>query len=282
MPMRFKDISYALIGIIAVLVIASGAFADIAERFSQAESYEQSGDGVQAETIYQSIATSSVGTEDGLKAQKNLVLLYITSQQSAKAQEALTKLNQEYSGKDMLAPALHTIAVWQEVTGDLKGAKSIYQQIIQQFPASTKANIAVLDSQRVGIISSLRAGDYAQAKTAIDEFQTSFAGQSVYVSSLYDMAQQYEGSGDFDYCKGLYQHIIQQYSTSPQATMAQLDLARLDILALIKSGDLSAAQTALEQFKADFSGQIGFVSALVSMAVDCEAGGGGFHGARIV
>ena len=77
--------------------IAEKCLADAASEFEQAETYKKQGYNLQAEEIYKTIVTDYPGTSYALKAQRGLVIVYILTQRSFDARDALDKLTADFA-----------------------------------------------------------------------------------------------------------------------------------------------------------------------------------------
>jgi TolA-binding protein len=74
------------------------------------------------------------------------------------------------------------------------------------------------------------------------------------LDSLLQTAIEAEKQTEYERAKNAYQQIIQQYSNAPLVKRVQLDIERMNILSLLKSGDNASAGAAVNKLLTDFSG----------------------------
>jgi len=236
---------------------------DVLTQLEQVETYKWYP--AQAEAIYQTIAAEHPGTDYALKAQKNLVISYLSAKRQSDAQQTIDKLLGDFSKHSGLPAALYDIARIYERSREYEKAKVLYQQIIQQYPDDSYAGKAQLAVPRIDVLSHIESKNDNAAQTAIDSLITNFSGHSDLPSSLYDIARRYERAKRYEKAKSIYQQVIQQYPDSPSAGRAQLGVKRTNILSLVESGDNSAAQ-AIGSLIIDFPGHPDLSEALYDIA----------------
>ncbi len=89
---------------------AGQCLADASAQFKQANDYKRAKQYEQAEAIYQQIVTDFPGSDDALEAQKQLTILYITTDSREQADAAFNALTAGFSEHDDIAKALYQIA----------------------------------------------------------------------------------------------------------------------------------------------------------------------------
>jgi len=247
--------------------MAEECFADALAQLERVETYKWYP--AQAEAIYQAIKKDHPGTDYALKAQKNLVISYLSAKRDDQAQQTLGRLIGDFSGHSGLPEALYDIARIYERSRKYEKAKSIYQQIIQQYPSSSFASKAQLGAPRMDVLSHISAKNHNAAQAAIDSLITSFSGHSGLSSTLYDIARRYERAKKYEEAKGVYQQIIQQYPDSSATGRAQLSVAKINIFSLVELGETRAAQ-AINSLVTNFSGHSDLSEALYDIAIRYE------------
>jgi len=154
--------------------------------------------------------------------------------------------------------------------GKLQHAKNLYQQVIQQWPESSAVRKAQLGISRMDIVLLIKAGDYTAAETQIAQILEDFSDIPSMPGALYHIARRYQWSRKYERSKSIYQQIIQQYPDSSQAGPARLDVARIDILALIKTGDYNTAAVKIDKLLEDLSGHPALPLVLHAIAKEYE------------
>jgi outer membrane protein assembly factor BamD (BamD/ComL family) len=89
---------------------ASRCLADVSEQFEQAQTYQLNGNYEQAEAIYQQIVMDFPDSNDALEAQKQLTLMYITTDSQQQADAAFAALTAVFAGHKDIAQAVWKIA----------------------------------------------------------------------------------------------------------------------------------------------------------------------------
>jgi len=173
---------------------------------------------------------------------KTTVMSLIQSGSFAAATVKLDELVEGFSGDSRLPAALYKIAVTYEQSEKYEQARTIYQQIIQNYPDNPIVLEAQLGVSTIQVVLSIESGDYTVVEAEFDKLVKDFAEHPGLPSSFYEIAGKYEWSGQYERAKSLYQQIIQQYPDSQQiiqqypdssyATQAQLHISRVNNLSL--------------------------------------------------
>jgi tetratricopeptide (TPR) repeat protein len=166
-----------------------------------------------------------------------------------KAQEAIDKLADEFSGDPNLADALYECAKRYEwVRGRYEEAQPIYQLIIQQCPDSSYAR-EQLDLARTNVLYLIELGNYGLAAEALTKLLSEFSEHPDLAWTLDGIAGRYEKAKRYDEARSIYQRIVTDHNETDYAFTAQKKLTILEI----KAGDDVAAQEALDTLIADFN-----------------------------
>jgi len=245
-------------------------FADAAELFEQAGIFTDNGYRQQAEELYKRIVTDYPGTNYALKAQGELIGLSMPTKEGAQIQADIDGLIANYSGYADLPAVLCDIAASYGWSVEFERANGLYQQVIQQYPGSSAARKAELGISRINAVSLIGAGDYTAAAVKVNKMLTDFSGHPYLPAALYHIAKKYEWSRKYAEARSTYQQIIQQYSDSAQAKAANLDVAKIDILLLLKAGDFDTAGAKVDKLLEDSSGNLGLAEVLRKIAREYE------------
>jgi len=181
------------------------------------------------------------------------------------AQAAIEKLKADFAADNNLPDALCWLAEEYRWVGKYETAKSMYQQIMQQYPAGSAGNKARLGVSKIDVLSLIKAGKTKEALDATDKLVADFAGHPDLPETLYWTAKQFEWataeqsewtSFDYDEAKRVYQQLIQNCPRSEFADKAQVDFKRIShrtkIFSLMnKGGDNAAIQAAIAELKDD-------------------------------
>ncbi len=111
-------------------------FADVSAQFELAKTYKKQGYYDQAEQVYKTIVTDYPGTNDALKAQKILTILYITWHKGLQIEAAFQELVTKFSENEHIANAVYDIAVHCNGLKKHRGAIKFYQYVLDNWPAA--------------------------------------------------------------------------------------------------------------------------------------------------
>ncbi len=221
-----------------------------------AEQYEWGLKFDKAKSGFQQVIQNHPGSTSASKANLGLarinVLSLIISKDYAQAGQELTKLVTDFPSHPNLPDTLFRVAERYEWSLKLEESKSVYQQIVQNHPASSFKSRAQLSSSRLDVLSHLMSKDYSQAQQALNTLVTQFAGHPDLPETLYRVAERYGWLEKFEEATNLYQRIIQNYPNNPAASKASVAYPRANVMALTTSKNFSQAQTALDNLITNF------------------------------
>jgi len=263
--------SLALFGLL--LFEAKVCFADAAGLLEQAKKYVNTGWRQQAQQIYGTIVTDYPGSSYALEAQSELVVLDIPKKENSQIQAAIDSLTANYAGNPDLPGVLCNIAASYGWSSKYEEAIGLYQQVIQQYPASSAVRKAELGISRTNIVSVIKSGDYTVAEAEISKMLQDFSGHPYLPAALYQIARRYQWSREYELAKNVHQEIIQRFPDSSEAERARLDAARIKALSLIKSDDYAAAETETSKLMQEFSGHLSLAVVVHSLASEYERRG---------
>ncbi len=149
-------------------------------------------------------------------------------------------------------------------------AKSLYQQVLQQYPNSEFAAGAKLHFSRFNVLSQIAAGNQAAADAEINEITAGFPDHHDFPWYLYGIANQYEELKRYEEAKNLYQQILQQYPDSPVAAGAELHFSRFNVLSQIAAGNETNAETEINSIESKFQSHPDFPWYIYSVANQYE------------
>ena len=130
-------------------------------------------------------------------------------------------------------------------------AKTLYQQVLQQYPDSEVAAGARLHLSRYNVLSLISSGNDTAAQSEIAAIEAAFPNHPDMPWYLYGVANQYEEQKKDDKAKAIYQQILQRYSSTPFAAGAKLHLSKYDVLSRMAAGNQKTLDIDIEKMMAD-------------------------------
>ncbi|MCH7559173.1 MAG: tetratricopeptide repeat protein [Planctomycetes bacterium] len=235
------------IPLIALLIplMAAECFADATADLKQAETYQKARNYKEAETIYKKIVTDYPETEYAFQAQKDLAILYINTNKDSQAQTAFQELVASFPQHPAMAEALYYIAKNFNWKNKHDKAHQIHQYNADNFSDDKYA----LWSQVEIIYHYIDAGDETAAQAASYRLLTAFSKQPTLPAEVYNVAQKWQGAGDYTESARLYQYVIERWPQDKKVLSAQAGLA----ISYELAGDKNAAKAAYERLFADLT-----------------------------
>lgn len=236
------------------------ALYDIAAEYEKKRKYDK------AKSIYQDIIQQHSGSSYADKAQLDIpkieILSLIQSRQDTAAQTAIDNFISRYSSNSYVVAALNDIAYQWRKFKNFPKAIGLYQYIANTWPTASDAMWAQMGVAK----SNVEAGDYTAAGPALNKLITNYASHPDLPTAMHYIARSYRKAKKYQEAKSLYQQIIQKYPGSSFASNAQIEIAKMDILAYIKAGDYAVADTATNNLISNFSGNLRLSLALNQIA----------------
>ena len=246
MVKKILFISLALFG----LVLSERAevwFADTSALFEQAQIYKQDGNYEQAEQIYQQIVTDFPDSNDALEAQKQLALMYITTDSQQQADAAFVELTAVFAGHKDIAQAVWKIAKEYEEPKKYDKALELHQYNVEHFSSDMYA----MWSQVEVTYFHINSGDNTAADAAFEKLLTLFSGRPTLPKEIHQIAMKYNSSEKREKALELYQYNVEHFSSDMYAMCSQVEI----VYSLIDSGDAAAADAACNKLITVFSKQ---------------------------
>jgi len=262
--------SKIFLGLVINVIIFAGVdacFADVLTQFQQAAAYRDDGYFDKAEELYKKVITENPGTNNALKAQKELVLLSLRMQYHVQStindQAVLGKLIADFSANSNLPAALYEIADEYGKVRRHEKAKSLYQQIIQQYLGSVYAAKARLGIPKTDIRALIEVKSDQAAKAAIEKFISDYSNSPHIAESLHDIAFQWRWSKNFAEAIRTYQYVVDHWPTAEYGMWSQMGVAKANV----ESGNFDAVKPALSKLIQNYSGNSGLPEALERIAI---------------
>lgn len=268
----FQRITVMCIVVFSLLacVTPQGCFADAVEVLEQAKAYKNSGNQQLAQQTYNTVAASYPGSGYALTAKSEITIMSISAKTDSQVQAEIDGLKAEFSGNANLPAALCNIAAGYAWAGRYQQGDALYQQIIQDYPASGTVAKAQIGAARINALSLIKSGDYTTAATEVQRLLTGFSGSEYLPAALYHIARKYQWIREFDQAKGLLQQVIQLDPQGPEVGRAAFDIEQIEVLLLLKAGEFAQAGAKIEQFRQTFSANMGLPVALYHLAQEYE------------
>ena len=156
---------------------------------------------------------------------------------------------------------LYAAARKYEKSMQYEQARNLYQKVIADEPDTEWA----LKAQKR--LAYILIEQNAEAQPEIDKLIENFAGHPGLPKALWNIAQRYEYSRRYYQQAGdVYNLVIEIAPDSPYADTAKLDIAKVNILALVDAAKEAEAAAAIDKLVADFTGHSYLPAALHGIA----------------
>jgi len=131
-------------------------------------------------------------------------------------------------------------------------AKGVCQLILQQYSASLSARGAQLYLSKRNIMSLIKSKKFTTAQAEFDKLIADFNNHPDLAEALYAIAQAYSPPRKFKEAESVYRQLMQLFPDSPYAVEALFRAPKIHVFYLIKSGNHTEAQVAIDKFVSDF------------------------------
>ena len=241
---------------------------DTARERIQSKKYEE------AKSLYQQIIQQYPSSPYVSKAQMGIaevdILTDINAVKISEAKAGINSLTANFSEDPNLPEILYDITKRYRWTWNYEEAKSLCQQIIQQYPSSPYASKAQMCIAEIDIVSDIKAGKMNEAQSGVNSLIANFSGHPDLPKTLYFIGRQYRWSRKYEKAKSLYQQIIQRYPNASYASKAQMGIAEIDIVSDIRAEKMNEAQSGVNSLIANFSGHPDLPKALYYFGRKCR------------
>jgi len=157
----------------------------IADKYRGAGKYEK------ARQLYQYVLANWPDYEDLIESQVGIVKTNIRLGDEEAADAALGKLLVDFSEHSALPEGLDDVAEEYEKPKKYDKAKSIYQQIMQEYPDSPFALKAELALRKIDVLSLIESGKDSEAQTVMDSLIADFSGHAYLPAVVYEIGDEY-------------------------------------------------------------------------------------------
>jgi len=235
------------------LWVTTTCFADAAAQISKADKCVKAGNCSKAEEIYKGVLQSEGKSDSALKAQRKLITLYIHEDKNTEAQADFDKMLADYTGNPKLAEEIYWVGRGYRIAEDFGKAASLYQQVVQQYPASPFANKSRINIQNLEIWSLIKAGQIEQARTQFGQMVNNFSSESYLPEAMFWTARKFRQANQYEDATNIYTQMIQQYPQDSFTNKAVVELSNCMIQQLIEKGQHDNAIAAIDKLFTDNS-----------------------------
>ncbi len=237
--------------VLALLVLAGSCFADAAAQISKADKCVKAGNLSKAEEIYKAVIQSEGKSDSALKAQRKLVTLYIHEDKTTQAQANFGKMLADYAGNANLAEQIYWVGRGYRVAEDYGKAKSIYEQVIKQYPDSPFAKKSQMNIKNMEVWSLIKAGQISQARSQFGQMVKDFSGDSYLPEAMFWTARKFRQANQYEDAVNIYTQMVQKYPQDSFSDKAVVELSNCMIQQLIEKGKHNEAIAAIGKLFTD-------------------------------
>jgi len=159
--------------------------------------------------------------------------------------------------------ALFNMAGRYEKSRKYEEARSIYQQVVRQYPDSSEAGKAKIDIPKMNILSLFDSKQETAAQAALDSLIADFPEDAYLPEALYEVAKKrYQDSGKYERANSIYEKITTQWPGSEFDLKSQRNL----VISYISMRETSQARQALDKLALEFNEDPGLAGAFLSIA----------------
>jgi len=192
-----------------------------------------------------------LGSEpNGLEEAKSQVISLIRSGNYAEADTAVEQLKSQFEDTAAKAKAIQDIAAAYKDVKDYHKSIELSRYVLANWPDGDDATW----SQMHIAFSYVALGDIAAGKLETEKLISNYAGNANLPWVVHIMADVNRWLKNYAEAEELYKYIVEEHPDSEWAEKARLNLAGLEVLLLVESGDYGRAQEALNKLKGDFAG----------------------------
>jgi tetratricopeptide (TPR) repeat protein len=238
---------------------AAGLVDRLADEYRKSRNYER------ARELYELVVETWGGSEQAAQSQSGVARCCILLGDDPNAEAAIEKLMADYPNHKRLARAIDQLADTYGKLGRAEKARELYQYVVEH---CADANY-VTESQKGLVLADMALGEDANAAAGVEKLATDFAGREELPNALLEIARKYERAKSYEEAKGIYERLIEQEPDSLEAGDAELNIAKVDVLSVIESGDDRKAQEALASLISDFNDYPGLGQVVFGIGQQC-------------
>jgi tetratricopeptide (TPR) repeat protein len=204
-----------------------------------------------ARRLYQYFVESFPDSDSAIWAQQGVTISNIKLRDDDAARVAVEKLISDFSEHKDIAKAVNKAADHYRWSKKYEEARRLYQYVVDNWPQAEYA----IWSQKSLVTSYIQLGDDPNADAAIEKLLTDYSEHKQIAKAVNMLADEFTMLNRFDRAFELYQYVIDHRPEDKSAKQSEMEIAKINVLSLIKSGDYAKAMDALDTLIADFNDQ---------------------------
>jgi len=211
-----------------------------------------------AEQLYRRAIEQAPASKEALKCQMSLVILYIETGQTARAEAELEVLVRDFKSGSIFPRAIEAIARKYDNLGQKEQARTVYTRVADAYPAS---DIALQILKKMTVFCR-DYGDNEAWGAAVDRLREEFPGNEEVARHLLGLAQVSYRQKDFDMVEQLCRYAGADDPVGELALRAQ----ELLISLLVETDQQDKARAEAARLVSDFGGRDKFFAAAETVA----------------
>jgi tetratricopeptide (TPR) repeat protein len=212
----------------------------IGYQYRRREKYER------ACQFYQYVVDKWPLSDEGLSAQRNMVLCRIDLGDDASAQAGIQRLFTDLAGHDEKWEAVNRIAYRYRKLEKYEKALQVYQTFLGKWPDDDNA----IHAQRGLVLCKIALEDDAGAQAGIEDLLTRFSWHRDIVKAVDAISKQYRRLEQYDKADQLYDYILDTWPDPAGGLWAQTQSA----ISQITARNIDEANEAVATLLSDYSG----------------------------
>jgi len=236
---------------------------DIAKAVNKvADHYGWSGKYEKAKQLYQYVVGNWPQADYAIWSQKSLAASNMRLGDDPNADAAVEKLLTDFSRHKQIANAVNMLADECTTLKRYDKARELYQYVADYYPEN---ELAIWAQQGVSI-SSIKLGDFAAARQAVEKLLTDFSEHNNIAKAVNKVADHYRWSKRYEKARLLYQYVVDNWPGADYAIWSQKSL----VISYIQFVDDPNADAAIDKLLADFSEHKQKANAVKMLADECS------------
>ena len=225
--------------------------------FEVADTYCWFGKNEKARPLYQMVIDNWPEAQHCLWAQMGIAISYIADGNDSAAWDAADKLIQTYPDEKNLAEALFYIGGRFEWARNYDNAISVFNYIVENFPASIWAENAVFDIDKSNIYRFVEGRDEPNALSAIVNFINTYSNKPELPAVVYDFGARADWINGFEpnqLTELIFRTVINTYPENILAKKSSMKLLKMDVLrSVLSDGDANEVIDGVNVLATDYN-----------------------------
>ena len=192
------------------------------------------------------VLSNEAATQSEIAAKVDLAMSSIADDDMETAEAAINELLTNYPQDPHIATPLFDIAEQCRQFNKYGKARQLYQHVIDTWPQHASARW----SQSGVAVCHIGLGNMQAAEAATNKLLADFPENKRMANCLYDIANQYNRSGQYEKAKQFYQNVLDNWPESMYARWSKISLARSNI----SLGQMNTAEAVIDELVAELDG----------------------------